>query len=230
MAGNDPMPEAPWRAGLHSARATLLPGLALIAAAAALVAAYHRVPQVRPAFDALAAFRTRGGFAFSSGAMLLFGGLVPFLVLQADRRTAQPWDRLPFIILFWAYKGLEVDVLYRLLARTLGTEPSGMVVAGKVCADQFLYNPCLTGPVSVLLYAWKDAGFAWAAPRADLRAGGWYRRRVLPTLFATWGVWIPGTACVYSLPLPLQLPVASLMTCFWAILFSHLTARQNLGK
>jgi hypothetical protein len=227
MATNPPPAEAPWRAGLHSAQATLKPGLVLIASAVAVVTAYHQWPQVRPGFDALADFRQRGGWVFSALAMMAFGGVLPFLVLQLGRSTVQPWRRLPFVALFWAYKGLEVDVLYRVLAHAIGTETHWTVVAGKVLADQFLYNPLLSAPESVILYAWKDRDFVWTGPLADLRAGGWYRRRVLPTLIATWGVWIPGTACVYALPLALQLPVASLMTCFWAILFTHLSSRQN---
>ena len=81
----------------------------------------------------------------------------------------------------------------------------------------------------MFLYDWKDAGFRWAAPLADLRAGRWYYRRILPVMIAVWAVWIPTVCCVYALPLALQLPLASVMNCLWAILFSHLTIRQNHG-
>ena len=68
-------------------------------------------------------------------------------------------------------------------------------------------------------------GFRWAVPLGDLRAPGWYARRVLPVMIAVWGVWVPAVACIYALPLPLQLPLCCLVNCFWVILFSLITAR-----
>ena len=62
---------------------------------------------------------------------------------------------------------------------------------------------------------------------ADVRAGRWYQRHVLPVLIAMWFLWIPVTACVYSLPATLQMPLFNVVLCFWSLLFAYITARQG---
>lgn len=231
MPTNAEPEEAPWKAGLHSARAMLGPGLVFITIAVVTVLAYYYHPGTRAALELLAAFRQRGGYVFSAVSFMIFGGVLPFLVLRFSPRTAaaHPWPQLIFFVLFWAWKGAEVDLLYHVQAWLFGAESTWPVVVKKMLCDQLIYNPLYAAPVGVLLYAWKDAGFCWAKPLADLRAGRWYARRTLPVMFAVWGVWIPTVSCVYAMPLPLQLPLATMMNCLWAILFSHLTIRQNHG-
>ncbi len=231
MPTNAAPDEAPWKAGLHSARAMQGPGLALIAVAVGAVLAYYYHPPTHAALERLTEFRQRGGFVFSGLTFMLFGGVLPFLILRLMPVTAakHPWPQLAFFAIFWAWKGVEVDLLYRLQAAVFGAENSWPVVLKKMLADQLIYNPLYAAPYGVFLYAWKDAGFHWAAPLADLRAGRWYYRRIIPVMFAVWAVWIPTVCCVYALPLALQLPLASVMNCLWAILFSHLTIRQNHG-
>ena len=221
--------EAPWKAGLQSARAMLGPGLVFVSIAVVTVLAYYYHPGTREALGRLAEFRQRGGYVFSALSFMVFGGVVPFLFLRLNPRTAplHPWSQLIFFGLFWAWKGAEVDLLYQVQASVFGADSSWPTVVKKMLADQLIYNPLYAAPVGVLLYAWKDAGFGWAKPLADWRAGRWYARRVLPVMFAVWGVWVPTVCCVYALPLPLQLPLATMMNCLWAILFSFLTLSQN---
>ena len=221
--------EAPWQAGLHCAQATLKPGLLLIAAAAGVVTAYYQNPTVHDWLEQMAAVRQRGGFAFAAAMMMVFAGVLPFIYLRLDpaTSTAHPWSHLFFIATFWAYKGIEVDLLYRGLAAVFGSGHDWLTVGKKMLFDQLVYNPLLAAPYGVLLYAWKDAGFRWAAPVADLRTGRWYYRRILPVMIAVWAVWIPTVCCIYALPLALQIPLNSVINCFWVILFSHITSRQN---
>ena len=221
--------EAPWQAGLHSAKATIKPGLLLIAAAVAVVVAYYHNAAVHDWLEQVAAIRQRGGFAFAALVMMLFAGVLPFLYLRLDRATAagHPWPHLLFFAALWAYKGVEVDLLYRGLAAVFGTGHDWVTVGQKMLFDQLVYNPLFAAPYGVLLYGWKDAGFRWAAPLADLRAGRWYYRRILPVMIAVWAVWIPAVCCIYALPLALQIPLNSVINCFWVILFSHITGRQN---
>lgn len=222
-----PTPDAPWRAGVECARRLAWPGFVLVAMAAGVVAAYYRVPAVHAALAQLAEWRAAGGFAFSAGISAVFAGLIPFLYLRLHPATAahHPWAHGGFFGLFWAYKGLEVDLLYRWQSRVFGDGPEVATIAAKTAVDQLVYNPVWAAPLAVILYGWKDAGFRWAAPLGDLRTPGWYARRVLPVMIAVWGVWVPGVACIYALPLPLQLPLCCLVNCFWVILFSLITAR-----
>lgn len=221
---------APWRAGLHSVRALLRPGLALQAAAAAIVLAYYCWPAAAGVFARLAHWQAAGGFLFSAATTALCGGLLPFVFLRLhpDTRPSHPWPHLPFFLFFWAWKGAEVDLLYRTLAHIHGTGHDVLTIARKILTDQFGYNVFYAAPVGNLCFAWKDAGFRWAPVAADLRTGRWYQRRVLPVLLAVWFLWLPVTACVYALPTPLQMPLFNTVLCFWSMLFAHITTRQNL--
>jgi len=222
-------PEAPWHAGLHSIRALLVPGLLLQSAALALVLAYYFLPATGGFFAQLARWQSAGGYAFSAVSTALCGGLLPFLFLRLDpdTRAAHPWPHLLFFTVFWAWKGAEVDLWYRVLAHLYGNGHDVATIARKVVSDQFGFNLLYASPIGSICFAWKDAGFRWAPVAADLRAGQWYYRRVLPVLLAVWFLWIPVVCCVYALPLPLQMPLFNVVLCFWSMLFAHITARQN---
>lgn len=222
-------PEPPWRIGLESARRLVLPGLVLVSAAAALVTSYYHVESVRAALERVAAFRMDCGWWFSAAAQATFGGLIPFLYLHFHpaTRAAHPARHVVFFVSFWAYKGIEVDALYRLQAAVFGDSPALSCVLPKMLVDQLIYNGLWAAPLAVLIYAWKDAGFRWTEPLADFRQPRWYYRRVLPVMIAVWAVWVPGVCCIYALPLALQIPVNSLVNCFWVILFSLMTVRDR---
>lgn len=220
--------ESPLLAGLYSARALLGPGLVLQGAALALVLTYYFVPAAAGFFATLGRWQTEGGFAFSAVSTAVCGGVIPFLFLRAhrDTRATHPWSHLGFFIAYWAWKGAEVDLWYRSLAWVFGHDHAVRTIVSKILADQFAYNPFYAAPCGNLFFAWKDAGFRWGPVLADIRAGGWYRRRVLPVLISVWCLWIPVVACVYSLPSPLQMPLFNIVLCFWSMLFAHITSRQ----
>jgi len=44
-------------------------------------------------------------------------------------------------------------------------------------------------------------------------------------LVATWAVWIPLMAIIYSLPAALQFPLFSLALTFWVLLLTYMTNR-----
>lgn len=227
-----PLPrEAPWQLGLHSARLLLWPGLALQGAAVALVLSYYFVPSARGAFDQLAAWQSAGGIWFSTITTTLCGGLLPFLFLRLSgaTRAHYPWTQLGFFLVFWAWKGAEVDLWYRALGLMFGHGTDALTIAKKVVVDQFGFNALYASPISSVIFAWKDAGYRWAPVAADLRAGQWFYRRVIPILIAVWFLWIPVTCCVYALPSTLQVPLFNVVLCFWSLLFAHITARQNRG-
>jgi hypothetical protein len=158
--------------------------------------------------------------------------LLPFLYLRfsAVHRTAYPWSQVVFFTLFWAWKGVEVDLMYRTLTSLYGSGADPATLMRKVFADQFGYNLFYAAPVSNLIFAWKDAGFRWAPVLADVRAGRWYARRVLPVLISVWALWIPAVSCVYALPPALQIPLFNVVLCFWSLLFAHLTTRQQAQR
>lgn len=221
--------ESPWQTGLRGARATALPGSVLVGGAAAIVVAYYQSDTVHAALEQVAAFRTHWGVLYSIGATALFAGAIPFLYLHFNRSTAamHPWRHLLFFAVFWGWKGAEVDYFYRLQAYLFGTDLSFLTIGKKLVFDQVVYNGLYAAPYGVLVYDWKDANYSWGPAWADVRRGRWYARRVFAVMIAVVGVWVPAAACIYAMPPALQLPLNSMVNCFWVILFSLILARQN---
>jgi len=219
-----PTPFHPVRDGLAAARQNLVPGLVLQAFALAVVLVYYFVPAANPFFATLADWKSRGGFLYSAVATALFGGLIPFLYLRLNRLTkaATPWSFLVFYLVFWAYRGVEVDVLYRVQAWLFGAGNGVGTIVPKVLVDQFVYNPLWAAPLQVLAYHFLNTKYS---PRAfagyDWRA--FFLEKIPTTLISTWGVWIPMVTIIYCLPSDLQIPLFNIVLCFWVLLLTALT-------
>jgi hypothetical protein len=223
------VPESPWRAGLHSARMNLVPGLILQVVALALVLSYYWVPGTQAALATVTHWRSEAGVFFPMATTALFGGLLPFLYLRlnASTRNRFTWVQGFAITLWWGYKGFEIDLLYRLLARFVGEGHDVATVVTKCVLDQLVYCPILAVPLTVVAYAWVERGFNWSAVVVDMRAGGWYGRRVMPFLISNIGVWVPAVCIIYALPTPLQLPMQNLVLWFFTLLIAHLSQNQK---
>lgn len=220
--------ESPWRAGLRSARANLGPGFVLQLGALALVVAYYAQPAMQEALARITRLRADGGVAFSMLTTGISGGALPFLYLRARpaTRSRYTWTQGAAIAAFWTYKGLEVDLWYRLLARVLGERHDLATIAAKTFCDQFIYCPLLAVPLTAVVYEWTESHFDGAAAARDLRAPGWFRRRCLPLLISNLGVWLPAVCIIYALPTPLQLPLQNIVLCFFTLLVAHQVRRD----
>lgn len=209
-------------------RANAVPAFILQALMLALLIAYYFSARTASALNRLASYKEAHGLAFVICAAIVAGALVPELFLivffQRGRVRRVNARNLLFTIPIWAVDGVIVDFMYRLLARGIGTDVTFTVVAVKVCLDQFGYNPVFAAPFEVLTYEWKNSGFSLAAVRAVVK---WphYRDKIIPTLLATWAVWIPLMAVIYSLPLALQFPLFSIALSYWVLLLTYMTAR-----
>jgi len=212
---------SPWQSGLRGARANLWPGLALQVFALALVASFYLVPAVHAALAQLMVFRQEAGAAFAIVSTALVGGLLPFLYLRRTGRF-DGWQGL-WLTVFWAYKGFEVDMLYRLQAHFFGTGHNVATIVVKVFIDQFVYGPLLAAPDMTAAYQLVEAHFDGPAVWADWKRPQWYRRRVLPVLISNLGVWVPAVAIIYLLPTPLQLPLQNIVLCFYTLVIAHQT-------
>jgi hypothetical protein len=194
-------------------------------AALALVLGYYHVPGVHGALSRLAEVRQSWGFGFSVISTALFGGILPFLYIRgarpfADRSAPYSLDQGLWLTAFWAYKGLEVDLWYRVQAHVFGSGHGVGTVLVKVFFDQFVYCPILAVPVTAAVYQAVQAR-SWRGVLADLHLPGWYRRRVLPVLISNLGVWVPAVAVIYCLPTPLQLPLQNIVLCFYTLVVAH---------
>lgn len=208
----------------------MLPGLVLQAFAIALVAAYYFHAPTRAALDSLAAVKSRFGFAYSMLSTALFGGAIPYLYMRLHPRTraVTPRTHGPFYLAFWAYKGFEVDLFYRIQGWLFGNQPTLATIAKKVVVDQFVYCVLISMPFTVIAFYWKDTGFAWKRLRA-LNVPAFLKASLPVALLGTWIVWIPAVTVIYCLPPALQIPLFNIVLCFYALMIAALNARNAVA-
>ena len=221
--------EAPWMAGIRAARANIAPGLLVQGMMLAVLLGYYYYPPTQDLLNQLAAVKQRWGYGYSAVAAIIAGAVIPevlrVLVFQHGKLRRTNFSNLVFTVPFWCGMGLVVDLLYRCQAIWFGSEVTFVTVLKKVLVDQFLYNPLFAAPVTAWLYDWKNRGY----PRDVLNeffSGRYYRDVVMPTLFATWGVWIPIVCILYSLPSLLQVPLFALALSLWVILYSWMSEQR----
>lgn len=216
-------------AGLHAARANLVPGLFLQGIALSVVLSYYFYPPATELLGRLSAFRAETGFLFSMCSTALAGGLLPFLILRffGSPEARMPWSMGVLVTCFWGYKGFEVDLWYRALAWIFGEGNGFWTVAAKTLCDQAIYCPIIAIPFTVFVYAWGLSGFNMRATLQDLRQPNWYARRVLTPLLSNLGIWLPACAIIYSLPTALQVPLQNMVLAFFTLILAHLTAKEH---
>jgi len=201
----------------------LVPGMVLWIIALSVVLAYYFVDASRPSFDAIVRLRQRYGYLYSGIATGIFGGLIPWLYLWTSKQIptgrARNWGL--FYVLFWALRGIEVDAFYRLQDWLFGTGPHWRTILPKVLVDQFVYCVLFSAAFTTIAYAWRDVDFSWSRLRRQLNRHLFFED-VPSVLLSTWLVWIPATAIIYALPLPLQIPLFNLVLCFFVLLVSML--------
>ena len=216
-------------AGLRAARANMVPGLMVQGVMLGLLLAYHFHPATAIALDRLAGVKESWGYGYSALSAIIAGALIPELlrivVFQRGKTARTNFANLLFTVPFWCFMGTVVDGFYRVQAVWFGAGSEFPVVLKKVLVDQFLYNPLFAAPCTAMLYDWKNSGYDRNVWRGFLTSG-YYRDVVTPTLFATWGVWIPVVSILYSLPSPLQIPLFGLALSLWVMLYTWMSERR----
>jgi hypothetical protein len=221
--------EAPWKAGLRSARANLIPGLALQAFALVVVLGYYWHGPTHEFLTQISDFRALIGWPFAVLSTGLFGGLLPLLYLKSSSASSDQltWRQGSLYTAYWAYKGIEISAWYLFLAWAIGDSNNIGNVAIKTLVDQFIWCPLWAVPSTAVFYFWCQHGCRLDTVVADLRQPRWYARRVLPQLFTNTGVWLPLVCIIFALPTPLQLPLQNLVLCFYCLLLAHMTSRTQ---
>jgi hypothetical protein len=212
-------------AGKAAVRRFWRPFVLIQLVAVALVVAYHVDARVRGVCAALAAWKTAGGLPLSAATAAFAGGILPELAKLAARTSRGPSPfrgrgrEIAFNTVFFAFNGIVVDGLYRLLARLFGTGTDPATVVAKMAFDQFVFTP----PWLVLitaLYLWRARAFSVAAVREAFSRGvaAYARERVLPLLLPDWAFWIPMVCVIYAFPLPLQFLLFILALAAWSLI------------
>jgi hypothetical protein len=218
----------PLTIGWEAAKANALPGFVLQGAMLAILVAYYASSRWARLLDQLAHYKQQHSLLFVVTAGIIAGAILPELFVifffQKAKWRRQNFRNLLFTVPTWAVDAILVDLMYRANARWFGDVVSVPVVLAKICVDQFGYNPFFAAPAEVLVYEWKNDGVSMQSAR---RAFSWdhYRDKIVPTLLATWVVWGPLMAIIYSLPYPVQFPLFSLALTFWVLLLTYMTNR-----
>ena len=213
-------------AGIAGMKQSALPGLALWLFALLLVLADRTLPAAHALFQNVGMWKGRYGVVFSATTTAFFGGAVPFLFLMGKGKIdrARWLPGLAFYLIFWAYRGVEVDLFYRLQSHLFGSSAAPGTIARKVLVDQFIYNPIWAAPMSALAFVWKESSFSWKATKS--RLGVEFLTFSMPvTLMSSWAVWTPAVAIIYCLPETLQIPLFNLVLCFWVLVLSFISKR-----
>lgn len=193
----------------------------------ALVVSYYLWPALAGMWEAVAAFKIRWSFAFSCISTMFAAAVMPFFVQWAmgTLPAAQRWKKLGLRMLFWGYRGMEIDLFYQVQGRIFGQGHDAATLAKKVVMDQFVMSPLWFVPTYVIALRWIEQGRSWSHLRASLDREFW-TRTLLTVLVTNWLIWIPALALVYSLPGPLQFPLFAVVMCFF-ILMVTLLARDG---
>ncbi len=195
-----------------------------------LVVAYYTIPAVATGCDAVAALKEQLGLLFIVVLNPIAAGVVPEIFRQMTGR-GDCWNRayaaeFAYLLAVFAFTGILVDLFYRGQAALFGDQPDLATVATKVLVDQFLFTPFLAQPLGVSLIFLYRVRFnlvrltqAWSS--------GFYRRAVLPLIVPGWLFWFPMTACIYSLPSNLQIPLFLFGIAAWSLIFVALARQQT---
>ena len=223
----------PFSAGFRAARANLIPGLVIQALMVSLVLLYYFYPPARSWFRTLAVAKAHWGYAFAFCSAVVAGALLPILLkcltLQRGRFTRANFSELLFLAIFWGCDGLIIDGFYRFQAVIFGAQADFPIVLKKVLVDQFIYNPLFAAPYTVICFEFRNRGCHWGR-MADAFTMDFYRVQIIPTLCATWAVWIPVTTAIYALPSLLQVPLFALALSFWSLLITCITSRPAASQ
>ena len=89
-----------------------------------------------------------------------------------------------------------------------------------------LFTVSLGHTVTAGFYSLKEADFSFGKWKKEKKGSDLVEMIIVFTV-STWLVWIPGTAIIYSLPAPLQIPLFNLTLCFFVILVSVFSKKEK---
>ena len=223
--------ETAFQKGKQAAWQNRWPGVALWLFGVVIVVGYFAFDPIRDGLEKIGDIKTRIGLPFGIISTAIFGGLLPSLLKLLTDRKVPPKFAAIFVgnLIFWALKGVEIDLFYRFQAWTFGDDNSVTTIALKVLVDIALYGPFIGLLGCVLFYIWQDNDYSFLKTRTSL-GPNWYVRKVLPALITNWCVWIPAVIVIYTLPLALQLPVQNLILCFWVLVLVFFTTEETVAE
>jgi hypothetical protein len=209
-------------------RANIKPGAILWLFMLAFFAAYASNTSFNQGLGRISELKIAVGYPFSFGVYVLSAALLPEILkivfFQKGRLTLQNLNNFFFIGALFGIIGIITDVFYSYQATWFGETGGLKTLLLKAFVDQGLYSP-VANFLLVSIFFLRDNGVRKEVIKRILTLQ-FALVRVMPVVIAGWCVWIPGVLLVYSMPTALQLPVASLILCFWVLIFTFVAGQQ----
>lgn len=217
--------------GWLGAKENLIQGLVIIFCAALLVTSYYLYAPVREALEGLQAISKSWGLMFSMLTSAIGAGLIPGLYLMVvgkSRRDTRGYLDILFTCFVWATNMIWVDYFYRFQDWFWGPSATFGIVIAKMLLDQFVFTAFLSIHHVGIGFRLRDLNYDFAVLGRALR-DDWIIKVTIPMLVNCWLTWIPGTLVVYSLPLPLQIPLMVFIQCFFALEMAFVSNKMEIS-
>ncbi len=212
----------------HAFKANIRPGAILWLFMLVFFAAYATNESFSSWLGKVSALKTSIGYPFSFAVYVLFAAFLPetlkIVFFQKGRVTGQNFRNFVFVGLLFGVIGIITDIFYGFQALWFGEAGCLQSLLLKALVDQGLYSP-VANFLLVSIFFLRENGVRKDVVKNILTAK-FALVKVLPVVVAGWCVWIPGVMLVYSMPTALQLPVASLILCFWVLIFTFVADQK----
>lgn len=214
--------------GWQSAKANTIPGLIIVTIAALIVFAYYQFSAVSASLDGLVKLRQQFGAWFAMTASAIGAGVIPgtyLLIAGRAQKGVRGIIDLLFTCVVWAITAFAIDQFYIFQAWLWGPAISLQVLLGKMLLDQLIFTPLIGVQIPAIGFRLRDLNYDFRALWHTFRED-WLIGVTIPLLIACWLTWVPGTLVIYSLPLPLQIPMMALIQCFFALEVAYASSKM----
>ena len=219
---------AAFQIGLASARANLVPMVALWALAVVLMSAYCLLPGFARALEPLREWQVRSGWIGPFLNRVAFCGVLPgvFLLSIASIRPHRPLAVIVCESLWNGALGVAGDWSFRMLNVVFGNGTDWTTLLLKTAADQFVWTVLFIAPANAVFHFWIGRGFSFRRTHAEWPRH-FYRELVAPNLVSNWCVWFPVQFTVFMFPLDLQIHMNGLVCAFWTLMCLQIGRRTK---
>lgn len=203
-------------------KANLKPGFILWIFMLVFFVAYATNTAFVVALGKVSAFKISVGYPFSFGVYVLFAALMPEILkivfFQKRQIKRENLYNLIFVGLVFGFLGVLTDIFYGYQVTWFGEDNDLRTLSLKAFVDQAIYGPA-ANYFLVSVFFLRESKIKLEALK-NIFTTKFAFDNVLPVVIAAWCVWMPGVILVYSMPTDLQLPVCSLILCFWVLIFT----------
>jgi hypothetical protein len=215
--------------GLDAARANLKPGVALWGILLVFFFSYLTSERFRVGLGNIAAFKATIGYPFTFVVFVISGAILPELLkiafFQRGRVEFVNFSNILYSGLLFGFAGVTVDIFYQYQAGWFGEGNDGWTLAAKTVVDQAIFSPIQNALILALLL-WRGENFRSTTWRKVFSLN-FLTSILFPVVVAMWCVWVPGVLLIYFMPTALQLPVASIISCFWVLILTFMSNRET---